>query len=141
MQGTTSRIGSVFYVSVALAVAFVFWGVFFTENMAGVFQTVLSYVISSFGAVYLIAVSGFLIFVLYLGLSRYGRIKLGRDDERPEFSTLSWLSMLFAAGIGLSFLFWGVAEPASHLGTPPHGMAEAGTPEAAQLSLQYTFFH
>lgn len=141
MQGMTSRIGSVFYVSVALSAAFVLWGVFFTENMAGVFQTVLSYVISSFGAVYLIAVTGFLIFILYLGLSRYGRIKLGRDDERPEFSTISWLSMLFAAGIGLSFLFWGVAEPASHFGTPPHGMAEAGTPAAAQLSLQYTFFH
>ena len=141
MQGITSRVGAVFYVSVALAVAFVLWGVFFTENLAGVFQTVLDYVINTFGAVYLLAVTGFLIFVLYLGLSRYGRIRLGRDGERPEFSTLGWLSMLFAAGIGLSFLFWGVAEPASHFGTPPHGMAEAGTPAAAELSLQYTFFH
>lgn len=141
MQSETSRIGSVFYVSLALAVAFVLWGVFFTANMAGVFQTMLNFVISTFGAVYLITVTGFLLFVLYLGLSRYGRIKLGRDDETPEFSTISWLCMLFAAGIGLSFLYWGVAEPASHLGTPPHGLAEAGTPEAAQLSLQYTFFH
>jgi glycine betaine transporter len=141
MQGLTSRVGAVFYVSVALAVAFVLWGVLFTANMATVFQTALDYVISNFGAAYLLAVTGFLIFILYLGLSRYGRIKLGRDDEIPEFSTLAWLSMLFAAGIGLSFLFWGVAEPASHFGTPPHGMAEAGTPEAAQLSLQYTFFH
>lgn len=105
MQGMTSRVGAVFYVSVALAVAFVLWGVFFTANMAAVFQSVLDYVISTFGAVYLLAVTGFLIFILYLGLSRYGRIELGRDDEIPEFSTLAWLSMLFAAGIGLSFLF------------------------------------
>lgn len=141
MQGMTSRVGSVFYVSVALSVAFVLWGVLFTDNMAGVFQTMLDYVISTFGAVYLLAVTGFLLFILYLGFSRYGRIKLGRDDELPEFSTVSWISMLFAAGIGLSFLFWGVAEPASHFGTPPHGMAEPNTPAAAQLSLQYTFFH
>ncbi len=135
------RVGVVFWVSVALSALFVLWGTFFTENLAGVFQTVLNYVIDTFGAVYLLAVTGFLVFMLYLGFSRYGRIRLGADDERPEFSTVGWLSMLFAAGIGLSFLFWGVAEPASHFGTPPHGMAEPETAAAAELSLQYTFFH
>ncbi|MDN5698449.1 MAG: BCCT family transporter, partial [Rubrobacter sp.] len=135
------RVGAVFWVSVALSVLFVLWGTLFTENLAGVFQSVLDYVIETFGAVYLLAVTGFLVFMLYLGFSRYGRIRLGGDDERPEFSTVGWLSMLFAAGIGLSFLFWGVAEPASHFGTPPHGMAEPETGQAAGLSLQYTFFH
>ncbi len=141
MQRLRTQIGPVFYVSVVLSVGFVLWGVFFTENLSAVFSAVLDYVISTFGWVYLLAVVGFLVFVVYLAFSRYGRVRLGKDDDRPEFTTLGWLAMLFAAGVGLSFLFWGVAEPASHFGTPPYGMAEAGSVEAAELSLQYTFFH
>jgi glycine betaine transporter len=136
-----SQVGPVFYISVALSVAFVLWGVFATGSLAAVFETALEYTIANFGWVYLLAVAGFLIFVVYLAFSRYGKIRLGRDSEEPEFSTLGWLSMLFAAGVGLSFLFWGVGEPAAHFGAPPYEMAEAGTPEAAELSLQYTFFH
>ncbi|AHY45360.1 bcct: transporter, betaine/carnitine/choline transporter (BCCT) family [Rubrobacter radiotolerans] len=136
-----SQVGTVFWVSLAFSVVFVVWGVFFTASLAAVFDATLTYVVSSFGWVYLIAVTGFLVFVAYLALSRHGRIRLGKDDERPEFSTIAWISMLFAAGVGLSFLFWGVAEPASHLGTTPYGLAEPNTTEAAGLSLQYTFFH
>ena len=79
--------------------------------------------------------------MLLLAVSRYGRIRLGRDDERPEFSTGSWISMMFATGMGIGLIFWGVAEPLSHLLTPPMDMAEAGSPEAAALGLQYTIFH
>ncbi len=141
VQRIRSQIGPVFVISVVLSVLFVLWGGLFTENLSNTFTAVLNYVISTFGWVYLLAVSGFLVFVVYLAFSRYGRIKLGKDDDEPEFSTAGWLSMLFAAGVGLSFLFWGVAEPASHFGTPPYGMAKAGTTEAAEISLQYTFFH
>ena len=141
VQRLRSQIGPVFVISVVLSFLFVLWGVFFTENLSNTFTAILNYVISTFGWIYLLAVSGFLVFVVYLAFSRYGRIKLGKDDDEPEFSTAGWLSMLFAAGVGLSFLFWGVAEPASHFGTPPYGMAKAGTTEAAEISLQYTFFH
>ncbi len=85
--------------------------------------------------------TGFLLFVLFLALSRFGKIRLGRDGEQPEFRTVSWLSMLFAAGVGLSFLFWGVAEPASHFGVPPYGMVEAESTGSAELGMQYTFYH
>ena len=141
MQRFRSQTGPVFYISVVLSILFVLWGALFTDNLSNTFSAVLNYVIATFGWVYLLAVTGFLAFVLFLGLSRFGRIKLGKDDEEPEFTTVGWLSMLFAAGVGLSFLFWGVAEPASHFGTPPYGMVEAGTVSAAELSLQYTFFH
>ncbi|MGF1470717.1 MAG: BCCT family transporter [Rubrobacteraceae bacterium] len=141
MQRLRSQIGPVFIISVSLSILFVLWGVFFTDNLSNTFTAILNYVIATFGWVYLLAVSGFLVFVVYLAFSRYGRIKLGKDNDEPEFTTLGWLSMLFAAGVGLSFLFWGVAEPASHFGTPPYGMAKAETTEAAELSLQYTFFH
>lgn len=136
-----SQVGLVFWVSLAFSVVFVLWGTLSPGNLGTVFDATLGYVVSTFGWVYLIAVSGFLVFVAYLAFSGYGKIRLGRDDERPEFSTVAWISMLFAAGVGLSFLFWGVAEPASHLGETPYGLAEPNTPEAANLSLQYTFFH
>jgi choline/carnitine/betaine transport len=77
----------------------------------------------------------------YLALSRYGNIKLGPDDAEPEFSTFSWVSMMFATGMGIGLIFWGVAEPLTHLNTPPMGMAEPGSPDAARLAMEYTFFH
>ena len=135
IQRLRSQVGPVFVISIVLSVLFVLWGVLFKENLSNTFTAILNYVISTFGWVYLLSVSGFLVFVVYLAFSRYGRIKLGKDDDEPEFTTIGWLSMLFAAGVGLSFLFWGVAEPASHFGTPPYGAAKAGTAEAAELSL------
>jgi glycine betaine transporter len=137
----TSRIGAVFYVSLAVAVAFVLWGVFFTESLSAVTAVVLGFVLENFAWLYLISTTIFLFFVVYLALSKYGRIRLGRDDERPEFGRISWFAMLFAAGMGIGLVFWGVAEPISHLDTPPYAMAEGGSPEAAELGMRYAFFH
>ncbi|MBW2454166.1 MAG: BCCT family transporter [Deltaproteobacteria bacterium] len=84
-------------------------------------------------------VSAFLVFCLWLAFGRHGGVKLGADDEKPEFSTVSWIAMLFAAGMGVGLLFWGVAEPVTHfsgaLGT------EAGTPRAARHATVITAFH
>src|SRR5690606_41873538 len=71
--------------------------------------------------------------------SRFGHIKLGKDDEEPEYSYLSWFAMLFSAGMGIGLVFWGVAEPLSHYADPP--MAKEGTPPAAQAALEYSLFH
>lgn len=135
------NIGVVFYVSLAVSILFLLWGVLFTENIAGVTTAVLEFVLASFGWLYLVATTLFLIFVIFLAASRYGKIRLGKDDDRPEFGYFSWFAMLFAAGMGIGLVFWGVAEPISHLTTPPYGMAEAGTSEAGELGLQYSFFH
>ena len=70
-----------------------------------------------------------------------GNIKLGPDDSEPEFSTFSWVSMMFATGMGIGLMFWGVAEPLTHFNAPPMGLAEPGSPEAAQLAMEYSFFH
>lgn len=137
----TSRIGIVFYVSLVVAVAFVLWGVFFTENLSAVTSVVLDYVLNNFAWLYLISTTLFLFFVAYLAFSRFGKIRLGKDDERPEFSRISWFAMLFAAGMGIGLVFWGVAEPISHFETPPYAMAAAGSPEAAELGMRYSFFH
>ncbi|MGH3750296.1 MAG: BCCT family transporter, partial [Micromonosporaceae bacterium] len=84
---------------------------------------------------------GFVILAAYLALSRYGRIKLGPDGEKPEFSTVSWVAMMFSAGMGIGLMFWGAAEPLAHLGAPPLGLAEKNTKDSAQLAMEYSFFH
>ena len=131
----------VFTVALAITVGFVLWGVIAPTSLANVSTALLGLIIDGTGWIYVLATTGFVGLMLLLAVSRYGRIRLGRDDERPEFSTGSWISMMFATGMGIGLIFWGVAEPLSHLLTPPMGMAEAGSPEAAALGLQYTIFH
>ena len=79
--------------------------------------------------------------MIFLALSRYGRIKLGNDDDEPEFSTTSWVAMMFSAGMGIGLMFYGVAGPISHLTAPPHGLAKAGTAGAAEVAMEYSYFH
>lgn len=88
---------------------------------------------------YLLVVTSLLVLAVWLALGRYGSVKLGRDDEPPEFSLPSWLSMLFAAGMGVGLLFWGVAEPVLHFDGAPG--TEPGTREAARHALTVTLFH
>ena len=78
---------------------------------------------------------------IFLVLHPWGRIRLGPDDSRPEFKTFSWVSMMFAAGLGAGLLFYGTAEPISHWAAPPHGLAEPQSEEAAEVALRYTYFH
>lgn len=92
-------------------------------------------------ATYYVALVGFfLVFVIWLGMGRYKNVRLGPDDEPPEFATLPWIAMLFAAGTGVGLLFWSIAEPITHFGGNPFS-EEAGTPAAAIKSLSLSFFH
>jgi glycine betaine transporter len=131
----------VLFTSAGLVVAFVLWGIVDHESLADVTSKALDWVISNFGWFFVLASTAFVALALVLAFSRYGRIRLGRDDERPEFSTVSWVTMMFSAGMGIGLMFYGVAEPLSHLAEPPLGKAEANTQAAAQLSMQYSFFH
>jgi glycine betaine transporter len=90
---------------------------------------------------YMLITAFFLIFVIVLALSPYGKIKLGRDEDEPEFGYFAWFAMLFQAGMGIGLVFWGVAEPVFHYNEPPLGLAEPRTPEAASLAMQTGFFH
>ena len=74
----------------------------------------VGFTLDTVGWLYLVLCSSFLVLAAFLALGPYGRVRLGPDDSRPDFSTLSWLSMLFAGGMGAGLLFWGVAEPVSH---------------------------
>ncbi len=145
MQGIrnlTSQVGIVFYITIVISLAFVAWGVFLTSSFDAVTRTALEFVVADLSWFYLIVTTFFLAFVLFLAFSRYGKIKLGKEDEEPEFGMFSWFAMLFQAGMGIGVIFWGVSEPVIHYATqPPYGGAEPNTPEAARLSIQYSFFH
>ena len=97
------------------------------------------WVAAHFSWFYLLAVAIFSILLLVIAASRYGSIRLGADDTRPEFSFTSWLAMLFAAGMGIGLLYFGVAEPMMHYTAPP--LAPPGTPAAAREAMTTTFFH
>jgi glycine betaine transporter len=125
----------------AFSIAFLLWGILDNKGLAKVSQTALDWVISSFGWLFVLTSASFVILAAVLAFSRYGRIRLGADDERPEFSTVSWVTMMFSAGMGIGLMFYGVAEPLSHMATPPMGMAKPNTNESAQVAMQYAFFH
>src|SRR5690625_5545336 len=93
------------------------------------------------GWFYVLGVTTFLVFLIYIALSRFRRIKLGPDDEPAEHSGKSWFAMLFAAGIGTILMFWGVAEPVSHFGDPPRQGGEPGSVQAAEGARACTLYH
>src|SRR3546814_12128360 len=78
--------------------------------------------------------------LLYLALGRFGRLRIGGEDAEPDFSYVSWLSMLFAAGMGIGLVFWGAAEPVSHFPQPPEGL-QPESHAAARAAMRYSFFH
>lgn len=127
-------------ISAGLILAIVLWGVVAPDALGAVFDTALAAITRNFGWLYLWVVLGLVVIALVLAFSRYGDLKLGQEDDEPEFSIGAWFAMLFAAGMGIGLVFWGVAEPISHYGTPPPGVVPR-TPEAANAAMRYSFFH
>ena len=133
------RTSPVFWASLALVLPFIVWGAVAPDSLSGAADEARAFVIDKVGWFYLIVATAMLIGVIAIAASRFGRIRLGADDEQPEFSTLAWFSMLFSAGMGIGLVFWGVAEPVAHFTSP--ATAEPGGAEAARDALQYSFFH
>ncbi len=129
----------VFTGSVAIACVFLTIGVVFPNRAEAFFNTLQQHILNSFGWLYLLTVGGVLATVLLLCLGRFGCIRLGPDDSTPDFSFISWLAMLFAAGMGIGLMFFAVGEPMSHYIAPP--TAEPRTVEATREAMAATFFH
>lgn len=131
----------VFGVTGVLAIAFVVWGFVDTDGLSSASESAKGSLIKSLGWFFVLAASFFVIYVLWLAASKYGRIPLGADDEEPEFRTTSWIAMMFSAGMGIGLMFWGVAEPLNHFITPPPGTSEAQSDAAFQTAMATTLFH
>ncbi len=129
----------VFFGSTLLIFLICLYAVLFPDEAKIHFQSLQSSIVSNAGWFYVLAVAIILIVVAFLGLSKYGEIKLGPDHAEPDFSYGSWFAMLFSAGMGIGLMFFGVAEPVMHFLSPPVG--DAGTIEAAKEAMKLTFFH
>ncbi|MFD9138191.1 BCCT family transporter [Streptomyces bottropensis] len=134
------RLGSVFWTSLGISAVFVAWAVIFSDNLNKVTNNSLNWVTTTFGWSYLVITLAILIFLVFLAFSPAGDLRLGKDDDRPEFSTLTWFAMILSAVMGIGLVSYGVAEPISHLASPPHGLAQPNTPAAAVRALQYSYF-
>ncbi|WP_227935661.1 glycine betaine uptake BCCT transporter [Alkalihalobacillus deserti] len=133
------KVTPVFTISVGIAIAFILWGVIAPANLETVTSSIQGFITNELGWFYLLAATGFLTFCIYLIFSPYGKIKLGKPDDKPEYNSLTWFSFLFTAGMGIGLVFWGVAEPLYHFFDPP--TAESGSNLAAGEAMRYAFFH
>ncbi|TJX60768.1 BCCT family transporter [Soehngenia saccharolytica] len=140
MEKARKKDNTVFYVSLILAIGIVAWGIVAQDNFSRFANSLLSFLTNKFGWLYLISMFIFVIFAVVLAFSKYGNIKLGSEDSKPEYSTKSWFGMLFGAGMGIGLVFWGVAEPISHFVKPANGI-EAGTAQAFNFAMKASFMH
>lgn len=110
-----------------------------TYSLHNVMEITNAFILDKFGWYYSLFLSAGLILVIYFIFSKYGSIKLGKNEDSPQFSYLAWLSMLFSAGMGIGLVFYGISEPLSHLHSPlVNGMTEN---ESIQFAMTYSFFH
>ncbi|MEK5379979.1 glycine betaine uptake BCCT transporter [Niallia sp. FSL W8-0635] len=130
----------VFNVSVIIILLIVLVGALAPDTLKEGSASVQSFITDSFGWYYLIVVTFFVIICLYLLISPVGKIKLGKPEDKPEFSRLAWLAMLFSAGMGIGLVFYGTAEPLSHfaISSPTN---EIGTNQGMKDAMRYTYFH
>ncbi|MDG9715951.1 BCCT family transporter [Streptomyces sp. DH24] len=136
---STDRI--VFGVTAVLTLAFVTWGAAATDSLEDVSSSMLGGLMHNGGWAFMLAASGFVVFALWLAASRYGRIHLGAEGEKPEFRTVSWVAMMFSAGMGIGLMFYGVSEPLSHYTTPPPGTDPADSGDRMEVAMATTLFH
>jgi choline/carnitine/betaine transport len=131
----------VFGAAALLAVAFVVWGIVSPQGLGAVASDALTGTMDKLGWLFVSAATVFVVFILVVALGRFGRVPLGQDGEGPEFRTTSWISMMFATGMGIGLVFYGVAEPLWFYMSPPPGTATGQTPEALTEAMGQTLFH
>lgn len=131
----------VFFISVIIVAFLVLFGAFMPKKFGAVANELFGFTTVNFGWFYLIAVFIFVIFLIGISITKYGKIRLGSADSRPEYPFFTWIGMLFSAGFGAGLVFWGVAEPMSHFFKTPFPGLEGQTEEAARVAMGYAFFH
>lgn len=129
----------VFIISLVITLAICLWGILGAKSFGVAANGTFDFLVNKFGWFYMISMFAFVIFSVGLAASKYGTVRLGPDDSRPEYSYISWFAMLFSAGMGIGLVFWGVAEPLNHF-MAPMGV-EAATPAAADFAIKKSFFH
>lgn len=128
-------------VAAALAIAFLLAGLLFSDQMRVGGLHIYAFIAEWFGWVFVLATAAFVFFILYLAFSRIGLVRLGEPHDRPEYSTFSWISMMFALGVGIGLIFYGAYEPVLLYAEPPPGGPAPRTEDAAVVGMRYAIFH
>ena len=131
---------SVFICTVLIAVLVIIFGAIYSETLGAISGVIMQWVSYNFGWLYIWAIVAFCAFLVWISFSKYGKIKLGGKNEKPEFSNFSWYSMLFCGSTGIGLVFWSIAEPLSHYSMPPAGV-EPGTMQAIDFSVRTCYLH
>ena len=134
------KISNVFYITIGLIILAVGYGAFAPESFEAVTTNIKDFVASTFGWYYMLLMSFMLALSIFFILSPYGKIRLGKDTDRPQFSTVTWIAMLFSAGMGIGLVFYGAAEPLSHFAISP-ATEDPNTDAAFKEALRQSFFH
>ena len=134
-----SASGAVVWVAVALILALLAAAGFWPAQMTSAADAAMQWVTTTGGWSLLLIPLCLIALLLVLACTRFGDIRLGPDDSRPEYPTFAWIAMLLGAVMGIGMVTYGVAEPVSHLVTPPHGLTEPGSREAVVDALRFTF--
>ncbi len=139
LRGNKNNRNYVFILSLLLTAAVVFVGIFFPEKFNYISTKLFNVLIDKFSPMYLLLMLGIFAFSMYLAFSKYGDIKLGKENDRPEFSNIVWFSMLFGAGMGIGLVFFGAWEPMSHFVNPLN--AVGGSEDAIRFAIEQSFIH
>ncbi len=132
---------TVFGVTAALVVGFLVWGLVAPDNLSAVSTSILGWITGSLGWLFILSATGFVVFAVWLALSKYGKIPLGKDGERPEYRTISWIAMMFSAGMGIGLMFFGSYEPLYHFVEAPPGMTAGDVRTAMATTMFHWGFH
>jgi choline/glycine/proline betaine transport protein len=129
--------------STIVLVFFILLTIMFRNQATEIFSSAMSFVTTTFGWFLIMAANVFVLAAIFFAFSRFGRIRIGGNGAKPEFTTLSWFAMLLSAGMGIGLMFWSVGEPMYHYNSPSPMFSgvEGGTPEAAQAAMGITYFH
>lgn len=130
----------IFILTAIIVLVIAAWGIIGSGSFKVTVDLLMVSLKQNFSWLYLGAMLFFVIFSLVVAFSKFGNIRLGDDDERPEHGLISWFSMLFAAGMGIGLVFWGVAEPISHYIAPDKGI-EPASAESAAFAIRSSFMH
>lgn len=131
----------IFFSAVGFIIAFVALTIGFGDSARELYSNVSGWMMDNFAWLYIGGVSTVFIFLIVLFVSKYGNYRLGDDDDDPEYSLPVWFSMLFAAGMGATLLFWGAAEPLHHAYNPPRGGYESMSRDAIRQAFEFTYYH
>lgn len=131
--------GPVFFTSSIFIIVSIALTLIFKKEAQSFFADLQTSVAENADWFFILAINIFLVFLIYLVVGKFGKMRIGGQNAKPEFKTLSWFAMLFSAGMGIGLLFFSVGEPVMHFNSPP--MAEAGTVAAAKEAMNFTFLH